>query len=188
MQAARQRQETAEFKAQYALRAGVESTLSQGVRRFDLRRSRYIGLARTHLQQTLNATAMNIVRVLDWLKGRSGGAPRRQEGHFARLTPNLGSSRAQPVQERINQQSLLWRGLISCSAVSVQCDVDTLSFRLAISPPASLNSRAAHLLKLRSSFKFHSSNACTRAASANSPRRSYVRQCIPFGFGYCHTG
>jgi transposase len=49
MQAARQRQETAEFKAQYALRAGVESTLSQGVRRFDLRRSRYIGLARTHL-------------------------------------------------------------------------------------------------------------------------------------------
>jgi transposase len=48
MQAARQRQETAEFTAPYALRAGVESTLSQGVRRFDLRRSRYIGLARTH--------------------------------------------------------------------------------------------------------------------------------------------
>jgi transposase len=91
MQAARQRQETAEFKAQYALRAGVESTLSQGVRRFDLRRSRYIGLARTDLQQTLNATAMNIVRVIDWLKGRSCSAPRRKEGHFARLTPNLGS-------------------------------------------------------------------------------------------------
>src|SRR5918911_614246 len=72
MQAARQRQETAEFKAQYALRAGVESTLSQGVRRFDLRRSRYSGLARTHLQQTLNATAMNVVRIIDWLKGRSG--------------------------------------------------------------------------------------------------------------------
>jgi transposase len=52
MQAARQRQETAEFKVQYALRAGVESTLSQGVRRFDLRRSRYTRLARTHLQQT----------------------------------------------------------------------------------------------------------------------------------------
>ena len=91
MQAARQRQETAEFKAQYALRAGVESTLSQGVRRFDLRRSRYIGLARTHLQQTLNATAMNLVRVIDWLKGRSCSTPRRKEGHFARLTPNLGS-------------------------------------------------------------------------------------------------
>jgi hypothetical protein len=38
VQAARQRQETPEFKARYALRAGVESRLSQGVRRFDLRR------------------------------------------------------------------------------------------------------------------------------------------------------
>jgi transposase len=47
LQAARQRQETPEFKAQYALRAGVESSLSQGVRRFDPRRSRYLGLART---------------------------------------------------------------------------------------------------------------------------------------------
>jgi transposase len=92
MQAARQRQETAAFKAQYALRAGAESTLSQGVRRFDLRRSRYIGLARTHLQQTLNATAMNMVRVIDWLKGRTCGAQRRKEGHFARLAPHLGSN------------------------------------------------------------------------------------------------
>ena len=92
MQAARQRQETAEFKAQYALRAGVESTLSQGVRRFDLRRCRYIGLARTHLQQTLNATAMNVVRIIDWLKGRACGEPRRKGGHFARLTPNLSSN------------------------------------------------------------------------------------------------
>jgi transposase len=91
MQAARQRQETAEFKAQYALRAGVESTLSQGVRRFDLRRSRYIGLARTHLQQTLNATAMNVVRIIDWLKGKSCSAQRRKAGHFARLAPNIDS-------------------------------------------------------------------------------------------------
>ena len=46
MQAARQRQETPEFKEKYALRSGVESSLSQGIRRFDLRQSRYIGLAR----------------------------------------------------------------------------------------------------------------------------------------------
>jgi transposase len=37
IQTARQRQETPAFKAQYALRAGVESSLSQGTRRFDLR-------------------------------------------------------------------------------------------------------------------------------------------------------
>jgi transposase len=64
IQAARQRHETTEFKAQYTLRAGVESSLSQGTRRFDLRRSRSIGLARTHLQQLLTATAMNVVRVI----------------------------------------------------------------------------------------------------------------------------
>jgi transposase len=60
---ARVRQEMPEFKAQYALRSGVESSLSQGIRRFDLRQSRYIGLARTHLQQLLTTAAMNIVRV-----------------------------------------------------------------------------------------------------------------------------
>jgi transposase len=96
MQTARQRQATAEFKAQYALRADVESTLSQGVRRFDLRQSRDIGLARTHLQQALNATAMNIVQVIDWLKGMTCGVQRRKVGHFARLVPTLGSH--QPLQ------------------------------------------------------------------------------------------
>ena len=88
IQAARQRQETAEFKAQYALRAGVESSLSQGTRRFDLRRSRYIGLARTHLQQLLTATAMNIVRVIAWLWGEPLGERRRPPGHFAQLSPH----------------------------------------------------------------------------------------------------
>ena len=85
IRAARERQETDEYKTLYALRAGVESTISQGSRRFDLRRSRYIGLARTHLQQTINATAMNLVRIADWL--RKGTPPKRPPGHFARLAP-----------------------------------------------------------------------------------------------------
>jgi transposase len=89
IQAARKRQETAEFKTTYALRAGVESTISQGARRFDLRRSRYIGLARTHLQQTINATAMNLVRVADWLRKGRSTQPKRPPGHFARLAPQL---------------------------------------------------------------------------------------------------
>jgi len=41
--AARQWQRTPAFQEQYALRAGIESTISHGVRRGDLRRSRYIG-------------------------------------------------------------------------------------------------------------------------------------------------
>jgi transposase len=87
MQAARQRQQTPEFKEKYALRSGVESSLSQGIRRFAVRQSRYRGLARTHLQHLLTATAMNIVRVIAWLKGEPLGERRRQPGHFAWLAP-----------------------------------------------------------------------------------------------------
>jgi transposase len=94
MQAARQRQETPEFKEKYALRSGVESSLSQGIRRFAVRQSRYRGLARTHLQHLLNATAMNLVRVIAWLKGVPLGERRRQPGHFARLAPHPLSRQA----------------------------------------------------------------------------------------------
>ena len=87
IQADRQRQETTEFKAQYALRAGVESSLSQGIRRFDLRQSRYLGLARTHLPQLFNATPMNVVRVLAWLRDEPLGERLRKPGHFAQLAP-----------------------------------------------------------------------------------------------------
>src|SRR6266511_2542856 len=63
LQAARARQTTDAFKEQYAARAGIEGTISQGIRAFELRRARYIGLARTHLQNVLTATAMNFDRV-----------------------------------------------------------------------------------------------------------------------------
>jgi transposase len=88
MQAARQRQETPAFKEQYALRSGVESSLSQGIRRFHRRQSRYRGLARTHLQQLLTAVAMNVVRVIAWLRDEPLGERRRKPGHFARLAPH----------------------------------------------------------------------------------------------------
>jgi transposase len=69
IQAARKRQTTQEFQNRYAIRAGIEGTISQGVRAFDLRRSRYIGLAKTHLQHIITATAMNISRLLTFLMG-----------------------------------------------------------------------------------------------------------------------
>jgi transposase len=76
LQAARRSQTTQEFKDCYADRAGIEGTLSQGVRAFDLRRSRYIGLARTHLQHILSAVAMNVVRVMTWLTDPQPTRPR----------------------------------------------------------------------------------------------------------------
>ena len=67
LQAARAHQQTAEFRQDYAVRAGVEGTLSQGVAVSGLRRARYIGKARTHLQHILTGAALNLVRVMDWL-------------------------------------------------------------------------------------------------------------------------
>ncbi len=66
-----------EYSREYARRAGVEATMSQGVRRCGVRRSRYIGLARTHLGHVLTAAALNFVRVADWLSGKPRAQTRR---------------------------------------------------------------------------------------------------------------
>ena len=66
LQAARQRQTTELFKTEYARRAGIEGTISQGVHLGDLRRSRYIGEAKTRLMHLLLGAAMNFMRVAAW--------------------------------------------------------------------------------------------------------------------------
>lgn len=60
-------QKTAEFKQRYDARAGIEGTISQAVRVTPLRRSRYIGLAKTHLQHVLCASAINLYRIVNYL-------------------------------------------------------------------------------------------------------------------------
>jgi transposase len=67
LQAARLRQQTELFKAQYARRAGIEGTISQGVHTGDLRRSRYIGYVKTRLMHLLLGAALNFMRVAAWL-------------------------------------------------------------------------------------------------------------------------
>ena len=83
LQTARRRQLTEAFKQLYAVRAGIEGALSQGVRAFGLRAARYRGQAKTYLQHLLVAVAMNIVRVAAWAEG----IPRAQtrQSSFARL-------------------------------------------------------------------------------------------------------
>lgn len=83
LQDARAREKTEQFTQQYAKRAGIEGTISQGVRRCGMRRTRYIGLTKTHLQHLLTAAAINIVRVMDWLNGDSPGKTRQSA--FVRL-------------------------------------------------------------------------------------------------------
>ncbi|MFD9219010.1 transposase [Streptomyces sp. NPDC060064] len=60
-------QATEQWQHRYAIRAGIEATLSQYVRVHGLRRSRYRGLVKTHVQHVLTAPACNIARVADWL-------------------------------------------------------------------------------------------------------------------------
>jgi transposase len=83
LQAARQYQTTPDFKHRYNQRAGIESTISQGTRAFNLRRCRYIGLAKTHLQHLLTAAAINLTRAVFWLQ--HGLRPSRPFSRFAAL-------------------------------------------------------------------------------------------------------
>ncbi len=87
LQAIRKQQTTPEWQARYMQRAGVEGTLSQGVRAYELRETRYIGLAKTHLQHILMAAAINIVRVVAWLQGIPRA--RTRASHFAALAPAM---------------------------------------------------------------------------------------------------
>ncbi len=48
-----------------------------------LRRSRYIGLAKTHLQHMLTAAAMNLGRISNWLAGTP--RERTRQSAFIRL-------------------------------------------------------------------------------------------------------
>jgi transposase len=83
LQAARRREKEPGFVAAYAKRAGVEGTISRAVRTREARRSRYVGLTKTHLQHLLTAAAMNFLRVGEWLAGVPKAITRRSP--FARL-------------------------------------------------------------------------------------------------------
>ena len=71
LQATRQQMSSVAGKAQYNVRAGIEGTLSQGIRSLGLRRTRYRGLAKTSLQHAVTAAAINLKRIVDWLDGMS---------------------------------------------------------------------------------------------------------------------
>lgn len=67
LQEVRARQKSEEFWEKYRSRSGIEGTISQGVRAFGLRRSRYRGMQKTHLQHLGSAAAINLARTLNWL-------------------------------------------------------------------------------------------------------------------------
>ena len=76
LKAARGRLATKEGRRCYARRAGIEGTIPQGVRAFGLRRSRYRGLAKTHLQHVASAAAVNLERLAAWFRAAPRAATR----------------------------------------------------------------------------------------------------------------
>ncbi len=66
LQHARLYQQSEAFRQEYARRAGVEGTISQAVRAFGLRQTRYVGLAKTNLQEIGTAVALDLCRWVDW--------------------------------------------------------------------------------------------------------------------------
>jgi transposase len=76
LKAARARLTTEEGRQLNARRAGIEGTLSQGVRTFGLRRSRYRGLAKAHLQHVATAAAIDLGRLSAWFRATPRAAIR----------------------------------------------------------------------------------------------------------------
>jgi transposase len=83
LQAARSRESSQEYRDEYHRRAGIEGTISQGIRGCGLRRSRYVGEAKAHLQHIATATAINVSRITDWLADQPREVTRRSA--FTRL-------------------------------------------------------------------------------------------------------
>jgi hypothetical protein len=77
LRARRAEEATPAYAVAYGKRSGIEGTISQGVRRCGVRRSRYVGLARVHLGHALTAAGINYLRVAEWFAGtpRAGTRP-----------------------------------------------------------------------------------------------------------------
>jgi hypothetical protein len=67
LRAARQREATDAFQAEYTRRAGIEGTISRGIRAARLRLIHDIGLARVHRGHILTAVGLNVLRLGEWL-------------------------------------------------------------------------------------------------------------------------
>jgi transposase len=62
----RRYQKTTAFRQDYNKRRGVEGTMSQSTQALDMRRSRYRSEDKTRLQHLMVATAINVIRVVNW--------------------------------------------------------------------------------------------------------------------------
>ena len=86
---ARAQQQTKDWNTAYALRAGVEGTIRQATTVTGLRRTRYRGLAKTHLDHAFSAVALNLIRLNAWWNGHP--LDHTRTSHLARLELSLAA-------------------------------------------------------------------------------------------------
>ncbi|MFD1938702.1 transposase [Nonomuraea mangrovi] len=75
------------WRDRYAIRCGIEATIHQAVTVTGLRRARYRGIKKVHLEHIVSAIAVNLIRLDAWWNGRS--LNRKRTSHLARLEPAL---------------------------------------------------------------------------------------------------
>ncbi|MFD9428718.1 MULTISPECIES: transposase [unclassified Streptomyces] len=73
----RTEQQTPEWKARYAVRSGVEGTVNEFAHGRGMRRCRYRGQGKAHIQHVLTAIAVNIERLSGLPPDEETPAPRR---------------------------------------------------------------------------------------------------------------
>lgn len=67
LEQAREHHRSEAGQERYKRRAGIEGTISQGVRGFGMRQTRYRGLPKMHLQNVAIGAAINIDRLVNWI-------------------------------------------------------------------------------------------------------------------------
>ncbi|WP_351237094.1 transposase [Streptomyces sp. NPDC002133] len=72
----RSEQQTPEWKARYAVRSGVEGTINEFAHGHGMRRCRYRGRPKAHLQHVLTVIAMNIERLSSRSVTEEASSPR----------------------------------------------------------------------------------------------------------------
>lgn len=83
-----------DWQRRYHRRAGIEATISQAVRGFDIRDCHYIGVTKTRVQHVLTACAMNAARIADWHARDHTPAPERPASRLPGLRNRF---REQPI-------------------------------------------------------------------------------------------
>lgn len=81
----RAQQDDPNWRHRYDRRAGIEGTISEAVRGFALRRTRYIGLTKTTVGHVLTACAINAARIADWIERGAQPARPRSPSPLTRL-------------------------------------------------------------------------------------------------------